>query len=103
MQILADEGLPVVEYPQTASRMTPSTQRLYEAALNGGLTHSGDPRLARHIANAVLKVDHRGQRLAKETTYSSRKIDLAVASVMAFDRAAAPVEDDDYDIMASVL
>jgi phage terminase large subunit-like protein len=102
MQILADEGLPIVEYPQTASRMTPATQRFYEAVLNRGLTHSGDPRLARHIGNAVLKTDHRGQRLVKETTYSARKIDLAVAAAMALDRASVPAEDD-YDVMASVL
>jgi phage terminase large subunit-like protein len=102
MQILADEGLPVIEFPQTASRMTPATQRFYEAVINRGLTHSGDPRLARHIGNAVLKTDHRGQRLVKETTYSARKIDLAVAAAMALDRASVPAEDD-YDIMASVL
>jgi phage terminase large subunit-like protein len=102
MQILADEGLPVVEFPQTASRMTPATSRFYTACLNQQLTHSGDPRLARHIANAVLRVDHRGQRIAKETQYSARKIDLAIAAVMAFDRAAIPPEEE-YDIMASVL
>ncbi|MGE5694033.1 MAG: terminase TerL endonuclease subunit [Candidatus Sericytochromatia bacterium] len=56
--------------------------------LNGQLTHSGDHRLARHIGNAVLKVDARGQRLVKETAKSSRKIDLAVAALMAFDRAS---------------
>ena len=101
LQILADDGLPVVEFPQTASRMTPATQRFYEAVLNRGLTHSGDPRLARHIANAVLRVDSRGQRITKETTYSTRKIDLAISAVMALDRAAVPVEPE-YDILQSV-
>jgi phage terminase large subunit-like protein len=101
MQELEADGLPVIEYPQTASRLTPATSRFYEAVLNGGLTHSGDARLARHISNAVLKVDARGQRITKETKYSSRKIDLAVSAVMAFDRAAAPVEAD-YDILQSV-
>jgi hypothetical protein len=88
LQLLADEGLPIVEFPQTTSRMTPATQRFYEAVLNHGLTHSGDPRLARHVGNAVLKVDSRGQRITKETKYSSRKIDLAVSAVMALDRRA---------------
>jgi phage terminase large subunit-like protein len=91
-----------VEFPQTAFRMTPATQRFYEAAMNHGVTHSGDPRLARHLANAVLKVDARGQRITKETRYSSRRIDLAIAAVMAFDRAAQPAEPE-YDIMASVM
>jgi phage terminase large subunit-like protein len=87
-QILEDDGLPIVEYPQTASRMTPATQRFYEGVMNRQLTHSGDPRLARHLQNAVLKVDSRGQRIVKETRNSPRKIDLAVAAVMAFDRAS---------------
>lgn len=86
LQILADEGLPVVEFPQNASRMTPATTRFYEAVVNDQLTHSGDPRLARHIANCSLRVDSRGSRLAKDHKGSTRKIDAAVTAVMALDR-----------------
>jgi phage terminase large subunit-like protein len=68
--------------------MVPATQRFYEAVLNHGLTHAGDPRLARHIDNAVLKVDNRGSRLSKDTRNSPRKIDLAVAAVMGLARAS---------------
>jgi phage terminase large subunit-like protein len=91
-QTLEAEGLPIVEFPQSPSRMVPATQRFYEAVLNGGLTHSGDPRLARHMDNCTLKVDARGARLAKDAKNSPRKIDLAIASVMAFDRACIPAE-----------
>lgn len=94
-QVLEDEGLPIVEYPQSPSRMTPATQRFYEAVMNKGLTQSGDQRLARHIGNAVLKQDSRGTRIVKEARNSARKIDLAVAAVMAFDRAATPAETVD--------
>jgi phage terminase large subunit-like protein len=87
-QILDDEGLPVVLFPQNASRMTPATTRFYEAVMNNKLTHDGDPRLERHVSNATLKTDQRGSRLAKETRNSTRRIDLAVASVMALERAA---------------
>jgi len=86
MQVLADEGLPVTEFPQTASRMSPATTRLYEAVMNKTITHDGDKRLARHVASAVLKVDNRGSRLVKESRGTSRKIDLAVCAVMALDR-----------------
>lgn len=86
-QVLEGEGLPVVEFPQSPQRMTPATQRFYEAVLNRQLTHDGDPRLARHVGNAVYKVDARGARIFKEHKNSSRRIDLAVASLMAFDRA----------------
>jgi phage terminase large subunit-like protein len=89
LQLLDGEGLPVMEYPQSPGRMTPATSRFYEAVVNGALTHSGDSRLARHIGNAVLREDARGARLAKERKDSPRRIDAAVAAVMAHDRAAA--------------
>ena len=47
------------------------------------LTHDGDSRLARHVANAILREDSRGARLSKETKDSPRRIDAAVAAVMA--------------------
>lgn len=100
-QILEDEGLPIVEYPQSPSRMTPATQRFYESVMNKTITQSGDPRLARHIGNAVLKVDNRGQRITKENKNSARKIDLAVASVMALDRASV-AEPATYDLLQSI-
>ncbi|MGZ4576893.1 MAG: terminase TerL endonuclease subunit, partial [Mycobacterium sp.] len=86
LQILGEENLPVVEFPQSPARMTPATQRFFEAVMNRQLTHSGDARLARHIDAAVLKVDARGQRITKESKHSARRIDLAIAAVMAFDR-----------------
>jgi hypothetical protein len=89
LQLLDGEGLPVLEYPQSPGRMTPATARFYEAVVNGQLTHSGDSRLARHVGNAVLREDARGARLAKERRDSPRRIDAAVAAVMAHDRAAA--------------
>lgn len=87
-QVLEDEGLPVVTFPQTASRMTPATTRFFEAVVNKTITHNGDAKLARHVQNATLRVDQRGSRLAKEKRGSTRRIDLAVASVMALERAA---------------
>ena len=107
LQLLADEGLPVEEFPQSAQRMTPATQRFGEAVLNRALTHSGHPDLARHVGNAIVKNDSRGHRIVKEHKDSTRRIDLAVAAVMAFAAAytAAPGpqlfvfgDDDDPDL-----
>jgi phage terminase large subunit-like protein len=89
LQLLDGEGLPILEYPQSPGRMTPATARFYEAVINQQLTHSGDSRLAHHVGNAVLREDARGARLAKERRDSPRRIDAAVAAVMAHDRAAA--------------
>ena len=65
LQALEGEGLPMVEFPQSPARMTPATTGVFEAVVNGRLTHSGDPRLARHVGNAVLHADSRGTRLAE--------------------------------------
>jgi hypothetical protein len=59
LQVLADERIPVSEFPQSPSRMTPATTALYEAVVNKQVTHSGDDRLAKHVANCVLKADSR--------------------------------------------
>ncbi|MER7126759.1 terminase large subunit domain-containing protein [Micrococcus luteus] len=93
-QILEEEGLPIVEFPQSPQRMVPATQRMYEAVVNMQVTHSGDPRLARHFDNCTVKTDQRGSRIMKDARNSPRKIDLAVASVMALWRACAPVEEE---------
>jgi phage terminase large subunit-like protein len=93
MQALTDEGLPIVEYPQSPARMVPATQRFYEAVLNRTLRQSGNPALARHVGNCMVKVDQRGSRLTKETKNSPRKIDAAVAAVMAVDRAVQQAEE----------
>jgi phage terminase large subunit-like protein len=59
----------------------------YEAVVEGTITHSGDRRLSKHVANAVLRTDSRGARIVKESKHSKRRIDLAVAAVMAHSRA----------------
>jgi phage terminase large subunit-like protein len=68
--------------------MGPATSRFYAAVVDQLLTHDGSSALARHVGNAVLKEDSRGGRLAKEHKDSRRRIDAAVAAVMAHDRAA---------------
>jgi phage terminase large subunit-like protein len=88
MQVLADDGLPVVEFPQNPARMVPATAGLYQAISNQAVTHSADPDLARHVANCHVRTDYRGTQLRKASKSSERKIDLAIATVMAFDRAS---------------
>lgn len=88
MQVLESERLPMVEFPQTGSRMIPATERFYEAVMNQAVTHSGNPDLARHIGNAVIRRTTHGGHLQKDAKGSPRKIDLAVAAVMALDRAS---------------
>jgi phage terminase large subunit-like protein len=88
LELLDAEGISVGEYPQSPARMGPATSRFYSAVVDRLLSHDGSSALARHVANAVLKTDSRGARLAKEHKDSKRRIDAAVAAVMAHDRAA---------------
>lgn len=88
MQELTEEGWPIVEWPTSSpARMVPACAKFYDSAMQGRLSHDGNPRLARHVENAVLKVDGKGPRIVKDHKWSPRKIDLAVCAVVAHDRA----------------
>jgi phage terminase large subunit-like protein len=49
--------------------------------------HDGDPLLARHLDNTMTKLTPAGPHVKKENPNSPRKIDAAVAAIMAVDRA----------------
>ena len=87
MEALAAEGLPMIEFPQSMARMGPATAGLYDAVVERQVTHDGNRTLARHVAHATLRTDARGSRIVKEHRQSARRIDGAVAAVMAHSRA----------------
>lgn len=89
LEVLAAEGFPMAEFPQTASRMGAATAEFLTACTNGQISHSGHPVLADHLANAVLSEDNRGGRLVKASrSRHAGRIDAAVCGVMATSRAA---------------
>ncbi len=102
LQALEAERLPVTEFPQSPARMAPATSRFYTAVVEGDLTHGGDPRMARHVRNAVLREDARGSRLTKESKASTRRIDACVAAVMALERASHH-RTRRYDVLQSFI
>lgn len=71
-----------------AARMAPATDRLYQAVSMKTVTHDGDSRLAAHIAHCVAKRTPMGDLVSKDKRGSPRKIDAAVAAIVAYDRAA---------------
>ena len=93
---LAEMGLPVVEFStNSVQRMTQATQLAFDKIINGELSHDGDPALIRHFNNAVLREDpKRGSRLTKERKGSSKKIDIAIAAIIALHRATFYQEAD---------
>lgn len=86
----------VVEFPTfSPANMAPACTAFYAAVMDRRLTHDGDPRMARHVANAVVKVSQRGDYITKQDKDSPAKIDLAVAAVIAYSQAAiAPPASD---------
>jgi phage terminase large subunit-like protein len=91
LQEMAGRGLPIVEYHTSSlPRIIPAWQKFYDAVTGASpdhLTHSGDPRMARHLANTVMRVDRNGARPVREYKGSPRHIDLGICAVAAFDRA----------------
>jgi phage terminase large subunit-like protein len=81
-------GHVVVEFPTNQrSRMVPACDRFRAGVLEGELTHDGSPVLARHVGHAVAKETPSGVIVTKDAADSPRKIDAAVAAVVAYERA----------------
>lgn len=70
------------------SRMGPATDRMYQAVMTESVSHDGDERLAAHFSHAVAKRSPSGDVITKEKRMSPKKIDGAVAAIVALDRAA---------------
>lgn len=81
-ELLEGDGLNMVEFPQTDSRMVPASQRLFELVKRDELVHDGDPTMRRHVRSVVAKEKERGWRISKPTG-SRRHIDAAIAAAIA--------------------
>lgn len=81
---------PVIEVSTNQrAAMSEMCSRLYSAVVNGDVTHDGNQRLAAHMANAIVKeIPGGGAYISKPDRHSAKKIDLAVAAVLAYGRAA---------------
>lgn len=90
LQFLAKEigEKTVLEFPQSPARMVPATQRFYQSAVAQLIEHDDNKALARHIGNAKLHMSAMGGQIRKTTRGSGQKIDLAVCSIMAYERAS---------------
>jgi phage terminase large subunit-like protein len=85
-EILADAGLPMVEFPQNAARMAPASEQLYELVVGKRIVHDGDLLLRDQILAAVIAPTERGGwRISKRK--SLERIDAAVSLAMMADRA----------------
>lgn len=76
-----------IEWWMTGGRALKTVQALEQfqsAVLDGDMTHDGASALTRHVLNARRRVSRSGIQIAKEHPDSVRKIDAAVAAVLAW-------------------
>lgn len=83
-QELEHDGVRVVAFPQSDSRMIPASQWLHAAITEQRITVPDHPELAKHAADTVARHSRRGWRVDKPTKETN--IDAIVALCMALER-----------------
>ncbi|GAB2022129.1 terminase large subunit [Pseudolactococcus yaeyamensis] len=86
VQNLEGMGFTVVPFGQGFKDMSPPTKELMKLTLEKRLAHSGHPVLRWNMDNIFVRVDPAGNIKADEEK-STEKIDGAIATIMALDRA----------------
>lgn len=96
-----------IEFWMTGGRRTVTARALEQfqsAVVDGELTHDGSFTLTRHILNARRRPSTAGLQIGKEHPDSARKIDAAVAAVLAWqarlDAVAAGVKPAEASFVA---
>ena len=92
---LMDDGVPMVRFPQSPSRMMPAVQRAHRLISTGQVVHPGDTTFTRHVLDARPRYHDAGWTLRKPRAQDGNKrrhIDGAVAMVLALSRASMPAE-----------
>ncbi len=84
--MLAGEGLNMVEMSMTPAVMAPPSTTTYELITTGRLVHGGDPTqeaiLAEHVANTMATLTDRGMKVTRSTNPARPNV-AAVALVRA--------------------
>lgn len=89
-KMLSDEGLPLIEVPQSVERMTMVIGSLLELIKGGGIHHDGDEILRQHVLAAAARSNERGFTLQKSK--SRGRIDGVIALALAADQAMRPAD-----------
>jgi len=83
---LANEGMTIVPFRQGFASMSPPTKELMKLTLEGRIAHGGHPVLRWCMDNIVVQIDP-ADNIKISKAKAVEKVDLAVALVMALDRA----------------
>lgn len=88
MDSLANDGLPVVEFPQNIATFAQPVIEFERAMFERRLQHGGNPLLRWCVGNLVLIEDASGNRRPHKGR-SIDRVDAAISTIMAVGRAAA--------------
>ncbi len=106
-EVLGDDGITMLEFPQSPARTVPACALAFEQILAGNIVHDDDPVSTDQVSSAAPRESDGGWRLSKGK--SRRKIDAAISLVIGVSRvfAAPPPSnvfagsfydpDDDWD------
>lgn len=94
---LMKAGIPCVEVPQTTSHLSQPMKEVQALIQAGRIHHAGDPVLAWAIGNVTAQED-RNENVFPRKEHKEKKIDPAVALIIAMNRAIQP-EDDEPEIV----
>lgn len=91
LQIKASQTRPIEWWTNRSRVMVAVLARFHDAVLERRLTHNGSAALTRHVLNARRRVTRSGITISKEHPGSPRKIDAAMAAVLAYEARADAV------------
>lgn len=87
------EGIVWEWWTNRKKAMAESNERFSTAVATGALKHKNDEVLTRHVLNAHVEETPWGDLLRKDIRGGSRKIDAAVAAVLAYEARGEAIED----------
>jgi hypothetical protein len=74
-----------------SAQIVRALDQFHSAVVDGEMSHDGSHLLTAHVLNARRTISHSGVQIAKEHPDSIRKIDAAVAAVLAWQARLAAV------------
>lgn len=91
MRVKATQARPLEWWTNRPKVMVAALARFHDAVLAKGMSHDGSSTLTRHVLNARRRIGTSGLTIAKEHPKSRRKIDAAMAAVLAYECRADAV------------
>lgn len=91
MLVKATASRPLEWWTNRPKAMVDSLARFNDAVVGQDVSHDGDSVLTQHVLNARRRVGRSGVAISKEHPGSARKIDAAMAAVLAYEARADAV------------